>query len=84
MQKHTSALWQSVPPGKKEHACQRQSQVQTLCVALVYLGLLRHFLVDSSYVFNLRPLLEEGALAPFLLLVNTGAMRPLSLPGAHI
>ena len=46
-----------------------------LCVALVYLGLLRHFLVDSSYVFNLRPLLEEGALAPFLLLVNTGAME---------
>lgn len=46
--------------------------VLLVCAVPVYLGLLWHFLLDSDYTYNLRPLLEgEQALASFLLLVVT-------------
>ena len=45
------------------------------CTFPVYLGLLWQFFVDSTYGFNLHPLMEESALAPYLLLVGTVALE---------
>ncbi len=42
-----------------------------ICAFAVFVNLLWHFMIDASYTFNLKPLIEdEQALTSFLLLVN--------------
>ena len=45
--------------------------ISLACAFIVYAGLLWHFMIDVSYVFNLQPfIMDEQALASFLLLIN--------------
>lgn len=42
-----------------------------ICVFVVFVSLLWHFMIDASYTFNLKPLIEdEQALTSFLLMIN--------------